>query len=491
MTMFYPSSDQTSSTPIIIPVLLAASNNLDQWPISRVSLPLQFQYERLGESRFANALKNMSRYGAGDLISTVPAASIAAAQEQIDQCLGQNSQGKTNHHLIVEPTDRGTLNSLLAAALLSLSLNEQAVLLIVDTAKHYDWNAVHRAIKQITADLSWQENIVAFGEPDTTTHTSYSNSVIRTTKTSVGHLSHYEEAQEQSGRSTFHLGGITLASPRLLINRLQNLHPKSTAQCHQAFKRATKNGNVIWPDHNLWCVLEEQDFAKTLVSLANCALLRPIEHISSNITASASTILSRSENCDVTTTGHLIAIAGCSDLRVVSTSDATLIVKHGHEADVTDILMQLRKQERTEIFDPKSRHYKWGSTNELHARRVFDISQIEILPAQTMPARQHKNHSTQWTILSGNGDLILGGKTHKITTGTVSRIPNKADHSCTNTGTSPLIIQQTRLIGDRGFATAKSNPIERVSIPQPSILHRHHNTGQQHDERLRKTANAL
>ena len=486
----------------IIPVLLAASDNLENWPRSRVHAPVQFQRTGNLPSPFSQCLSGVaSLFNTSDTIATVPANCLTGVKDSMSTAFRNGRQRPLK--LIVEPIDRGTLNSVMAACLEALSNNDDAVLMIIDATQIYDWEVVKRLTSQLRQSPGIEEllkrKIITVSVP-ATHHASPSPEMVqRNGKTEFPYLFNFGVPKSQpkgvlnSGLDDklFQLGSITFASARLLLKKISKLEAVCSNRCGLAMQNAPNKSNTLWPDINVWSLLEHRNFAHVLPKLASVSLMRPAEILQPADHQSGGFVFQENcTDCTITSEGHLVALAGCSNLKVISTNDATLIVNRESDQDVQQILQGLRKEERPEIFDNPVQRLHWGIERSIISQTSFDVLSLEIFPGEASPKRSEKIHALMWTILSGQGTATIDGIQSPVSPGSVIAIPPGTEYFCINTNGRSLLLHQTRLKGNFKWESPTVQQLQRP-ILQASKPRLHRNTIQPHAGHLQKTASAL
>ncbi len=473
----------------IVPVIIASSDNLDDWPISRVKQPVQFQRLRNQPSPFAQCASAMA-----DLLPNVPiyisvqSTCLAIAQDQLAELFGEEIPNQLVEW-VIESGHRGSMSSTITMCLHALSQNQSARLLIIDAKTLYDWQTVEKLIMQLLEHEQDPHQIVAFGAPSNAENVSNSPIVVRTEKTEFPYLFHYSPTTSESNARKFRLGDLTIASAQVLLDQVNALQPMFTSACIKAVERARQNENAQWLDMNIWSSIEEMELGNTLVQLSNSCLMRPAEiHSQRPESMIKNTYEHNCTNCDITSNGHLVAVVGCSDLKVVSTPDATLIVKSGEDAQVAPILHSLRSTERPEIFETPVQRAPWGIETYINSHRTFEVVNIEVFPDNVLPTRNAGAQSQLWTVLHGSGEIQIDGKQILIGAGSTVIMPANSNHSCKNTSRQSLLIQQTRFVGKFTNITLPEKAAAPATLQAPE-LHHHHNIATPHVLPLQKTTN--
>jgi mannose-6-phosphate isomerase-like protein (cupin superfamily) len=85
-------------------------------------------------------------------------------------------------------------------------------------------------------------------------------------------------------------------------------------------------------------------------------------------------------------------------------------------------------------LDAVSSHKRpWGSWHVLDADRGYKVKRLEILPDQAISLQYHNHRSEHWTIVQGEGKVIVDGNIFSVSKGESFHVPRMALHKITNT----------------------------------------------------------
>jgi mannose-1-phosphate guanylyltransferase/mannose-6-phosphate isomerase len=129
----------------------------------------------------------------------------------------------------------------------------------------------------------------------------------------------------------------------------------------------------------------------------------------------------------------LVALVGVTDLTVVATDDAVLVVDRSRSQDVKEIVAQLDASDRQEHLTHTTIYRPWGKYQDLDSGPGFKVKRITVKPGRMLSLQRHRHRSEHWVVVSGRatvtrGDeiLILGAnESTYIPAGTVHRLANE------------------------------------------------------------------
>jgi len=87
----------------------------------------------------------------------------------------------------------------------------------------------------------------------------------------------------------------------------------------------------------------------------------------------------------------------------------------------------------------------WGSYETLLTESGFQVKRIEVNPGARLSLQTHEKRAEKWTVVSGLGEAVVGGRTIKAVPGVVIDIPVREKHRMTNTGKTQLVFIEVQL----------------------------------------------
>lgn len=345
---------------MITPVLLSGGSGTRLWPLSRESRPKQL-LPLLGPETMlqmtARRVADANRFGPPVVVAK------AAHAELIDEQLA--AAGLPEATLILEPCGR---NTAAAIALAALSADPDALLLVLPS-DHLIANepaflaAVDRAAA--FAEAGW---IVTFGiRPD---HPETGYGYIRQGEPlgpGAFRARAFVEKPNRESASVFvesgeyHWnGGIFLFRARDMLTELERHAPDILAGVRAALDAAQGSGRRLVPDEPAFADVRAQSIDHAVMERAEKVAVVPVDmgwsdvgswdaiaansvrDDDGNVTA-GEVLAIDSRNCMLRSEGRLIVAAGVSDLMVIETADAILILPRGETQRTKDAVEILRQ----------------------------------------------------------------------------------------------------------------------------------------------------
>jgi mannose-1-phosphate guanylyltransferase/mannose-1-phosphate guanylyltransferase/mannose-6-phosphate isomerase len=136
--------------------------------------------------------------------------------------------------------------------------------------------------------------------------------------------------------------------------------------------------------------------------------------------------------------GKRAAFVGVSDVIVVDSPDALLVVKKGSGQSVRQVVEKL-KIERPELAKVHTYEERpWGKFEVLMDTDSFKSKRIRVWAGQKLSYQSHKKREEHWIMVQGEAEVTLDDKKHRLGPGQYIHIPLGAKHRIANIGTEVL-----------------------------------------------------
>jgi len=438
------------SVESVKPVIFAGSSNLDNWPLSRVKDPIQFQRNKREQSSFQIALLcATSLPNAKSPLVFVSANHLKTARKQADQIgLLDSCQ------FIVEPIERGNWQAVIfASALIARSAPDDLMILIDSVHTIKNIGAFASAFQQVRQHMP-EKGMVVFGlayDPEKHQRMKLTRrkgcSIVNSLLQVAPHHNHGDNTGAEA-YSIYSIGPAFMVSPKQLLDMAKAINPEEFHSVNMALQHANSMNDALWADLNMWATLEMRHIGDELHKLTDQFLLRPTDFIvSKKQKESSSHFLHNNTNCNLRGDGHLIAMIGCKNLEVTTTKDATLIQPKNLAVNVDELITQMRDAQCPELYHSSIVQHPWGTETLIDQNHKSQVFKIELQPGSSIPEHFHAHRAENWQVLSGLGTATISGVEHQITTGWTYSIDKNTLHGCTSSNTTPLVFMETR-IGD-------------------------------------------
>lgn len=139
------------------------------------------------------------------------------------------------------------------------------------------------------------------------------------------------------------------------------------------------------------------------------------------------------------------SFVGMSDVIVVDTADALLVMKKGESQKVKDIVESFKKERPAITKEHRFEYRPWGYFEILKDTETFKSKVIRVNPGAQLSYQSHERREEHWTITRGTGEVVLNDQIIPVKAGTYVHIPLQAKHRMRNTGTEELEFIEVQL----------------------------------------------
>ena len=452
----------------IQPVILCGGSGSRLWPLSRSGFPKQFLCLTGKESLFQLAAQRLSALGGGQFAVANPL--IVSGEEHRFLAAEQLREvGITLGAALLEPEGRNTAPALTLAAL-AATQNGQDPVLVVTPADQTVADpaafkaAVHRAI-QAAADGT----VVILGVTPTQPETGYG--YIQTASPLQGEavqtVLRFVEKPNQATAQTylqeggyFWNAGMFVLKASVWLKALAQFRPDILQATQTAWEARTTDAKFVRPGKAEFAAIpaESVDYAV----MEHCPGQLPIAMVPLNAGWSdlgawdavwsvlpkdpqgnahvGDVLTTDSRNTLVHATSRLVTLVGVSNLIVVETPDAVLVVDKTRSQDVKHIVKQLTDQKREEHNLHRKVHRPWGWYDSIDEGGRFKVKRIQVKPGASLSLQKHHHRAEHWIVVTGTAEITNGDKVFTLTENQSTYIPLGEVHRLVNPGSIPLEI---------------------------------------------------
>ena len=444
---------------MLTPVLLSGGVGSRLWPVSRESHPKQFLALTGELSMLQETLRRTSGLEAAAPIVVCNEEHRFMVAEQLRQLDLQPSA------LILEPQGRNTAPALALAALQSVAMDPESILLVLP-ADHVitDVEAFIAAVEK-SLPLAGEGKLMTFGVVPTAPETGFG--YIKCGPGLAADLYELERFVEKpdaaAARDYLESGGYLWNSGMFLLRAQTYLEelgaraPDIFSCCERAMRAATTDMYFVRPDAQLfeqcpsdsidYAVMEKTD-AGAVVSL-NCgwsdvgawsALWDVAERDADGNVFRGDVIMDNCRGSYFRSESRLVAATGVENLVVVETADAILIADRDKVQDVKRIVTALKQQQRTEATLHRRVYRPWGCYEALITAERFQVKRIIVNPRQRLSLQMHHHRAEHWIVVKGTAEVTCEDKVFMLAEDESTYIPLGHKHRLANPGYIPLEI---------------------------------------------------
>lgn len=345
------------STTLITPVILSGGSGTRLWPLSRSQRPKQLLAltgERTMLQMTAARCTDRARFGAAIIVTNALHAGEIATQ------LNQERPAA----IILEPAGRNTAPAIALAALESAP---DAPLLVMPSDHVIDDVAAFHAAIEAAMPLVQQGWLVTFGITPDKPETGYGY-IRRGEPVAAGvqKVDAFIEKPDLARAQTYLAegnyswnGGIFLFRADAYLAALERFEPDMLAAVRTSLEGAAREGSMIVPAAEAFLSARSESIDYAVMEKADRVAVVPVEMGWSDVGSwdalhllgvpddkgnviQGDVVSIDSSGCMIRSEGPVVTVAGVSDLIVVATQDAVMILPRGSSQEVKKIVEALK-----------------------------------------------------------------------------------------------------------------------------------------------------
>ena len=453
----------------VVPVILSGGAGSRLWPLSRESSPKQL-LPMLGTSTMLQETVRRAALVAPEQAPLV----ICNLDHRFAVAAQAKSAGQALGPIVLEPIGRNTAPAIAVAALL-LMLGEgeregaagEAPLMLVMPADHVirDVTAFAAAVRE-GAELARAGRLVTFGIVPTRAETGYG--YIRAgapidagTGRDVAAFVEKPDAATATGYvasgNYYWNSGMFLMRADVVLGELREFEPAMVSACEAALAEARRDESCVHlaaaqfanaTSKSIdYAVMERTRRAAVVPLAAGWSDVGAWDAVWSESAADANgnvalgdVILDGASGCYVRGGERLVAVVGASDLVVVDTQDALLVVARDHAQDVKNVVSQLQANARTEAKLPHVVPRPWGTYQSLDNGAAHQVKRIVVHPGQKLSLQKHHKRAEHWIVVAGNAMVTIDDRRFPLGANGSCYIPLGSVHRLENEGDVDLVL---------------------------------------------------
>ncbi|MCK0195617.1 mannose-1-phosphate guanylyltransferase/mannose-6-phosphate isomerase [Ancylobacter sp. 6x-1] len=442
----------------IVPVILAGGSGTRLWPISRDSLPKQFQSLASDRTLYQEALERV----ADPTIFTAPL--VLTHEDFRFFARRQASDIGIEATVALEPTRRDSGPALIAAALLAQRIAGEHCLVMSLAADHVVGDrplfrdAVFKAASAAAAG-----NIVTFGIKPTAPRTSYGYIRPGTPLEQDGSYAvdtfvekpNTATAERYVSEGYLWNSGNFMFPAALLIEEATRFEPEIVEAVRAAVDNAAEDLGFLRLDVKAfgaapaksidYAVMErtrraaviEGVFSWSDIGSWNAVHELGESDVAGNVTRGAVALLD-SRNSYVRSDGPLVAAVGLDGISVVATEDAVLVMPTSRSEDVKPLVAKLKAERHVQANEHLKAHRPWGTYQTICRGDRFHVKKIVVEPGGRLSLQKHYHRAEHWIVVKGTAEVTLDGKVFEVRENESTYLPLGGVHRLANPGKIPL-----------------------------------------------------
>ena len=132
--------------------------------------------------------------------------------------------------------------------------------------------------------------------------------------------------------------------------------------------------------------------------------------------------------------GRLVACIGLSNMVVVETDDAVLVVHQDSTQDVKKIVDRLKAGQRSVAQWHRKVHRPWGWYDGVDSGERFQVKRIGVKPGASLSLQMHHHRAEHWIVVSGTARVTRGDEVFLVSENQSTYIPLGVRHRLQNPG---------------------------------------------------------
>jgi mannose-1-phosphate guanylyltransferase/mannose-6-phosphate isomerase len=138
--------------------------------------------------------------------------------------------------------------------------------------------------------------------------------------------------------------------------------------------------------------------------------------------------------------GRLVACVGTTNVVVVETADAVLVVDRSHVQDVKGLVSRIKAQHAPEADAHRKVRRPWGFYDSIDHGERFQVKRIVVTPGAQLSLQLHHHRAEHWVVVRGTALVTRGEEQFLLSENESTYIPLGTRHRLENPGKVPLEI---------------------------------------------------
>ncbi len=443
----------------VVPVILCGGSGTRLWPMSRVNYPKQ-----LLALAGHNTLLQDTLVRARAVAGTEAPVLICNIEHRFlvrTQC---DEVGIQTAVTWLEPVGRNTAPAIALAALDLAEIDPDTVMLVLP-ADHVVEDLDSFVASTNTAVLGARAgNLVTFGIEPTSPESGYGyilqDEEIRGLPGIFKVKQFVEKPNETAAKKYIEEGGYVWNSgmfvftARSYLDELKAHRPDILAAAQKAWRERKPDLSFTKPGESFAdCPTESIDYA--VMQATTRAAVVPASFGWNDVgswsslwniapkdeqgnAAYGQTCLLNTSNSYVRAESRMVSVIGMTDVVVVETADAVLVMNKDNAQEIKQVIAQMEVSERTEHLNHLRVHRPWGWYEGIDEGERFKVKRIMVQPGEKLSLQKHHHRAEHWIVVQGTAKVTLENHEVLLTENQSTYIPLGQIHRLENPGKIPL-----------------------------------------------------
>ena len=450
----------------ILPVVLSGGSGTRLWPLSREKYPKQLLPLVDDLSMLQSTVARLD--GLGGLAQPLLICNEEHRFAVAEQVRVLGKQGT----VLLEPVGRNTAPAMTLAALWARRTGEDPVLVVMPADHVIAEGAVFRAAVERAVTLAEQGMAVTFGITPDCPETGYGyiqqGAALGDGSDAFTLARFVEKPDRATAEGYLDAGdylwnsGIFVMKASVWLAALAVGRPDILAACEAAMAGARSDGDFVRLAREAFvaCPADSIDYAVMERLTAGSpglpqgvviplsagwsdvgawdALWKVLPKCGEGNASRGDVLLENCRNTLAISERRLVACVGVSDLVVVETDDAVLVVDHAATQDVKKVVDRLKAEQRSVTQWHRKVFRPWGWYDGVDAGERFQVKRIGVKPGGTLSLQMHHHRAEHWIVVSGTARVTRGEESFLVSENQSTYIPLGTTHRLENPGVIPL-----------------------------------------------------